>query len=105
MQEWAKEFYNSGAWKQARSLAKKRDKYLCVDCLRAGKITAAEEVHHIIALTPHNITDPNIALRLDNLKSLCRECHKKYDPKRVPRRYKVDEFGRVEIPGVPPGAI
>ena len=103
MQEWAKEFYSSGAWKKVRELAKQRDHYLCVDCLRAGKITPAEEVHHIIQLNPQNIHDPNITLRLDNLKSLCRECHKRYDPKRVPRRYKVDEFGRVRIPEEPPG--
>lgn len=97
MQSWAVEFYSSGAWKQVRELAKKRDHYLCVDCLREGRITPAEEVHHIIALTPHNITDPSVALNLNNLKSLCRECHKKYDPKRVPKRYKVDDFGHVTI--------
>lgn len=97
MQAWAESFYSSGAWKHVRELAKKRDHYLCVDCLREGKVTPAEEVHHIIPLTPENIGDPMIALRLDNLKSLCRECHKKYDPKRVQKRYKVDEFGRVVI--------
>lgn len=97
MQDWAVGFYSSGAWKQIRELAKKRDHYLCVDCLRNGKITPAEEVHHIIPLTPDNINDPMIALRLENLKSLCRECHKKYDPKRVPKRYKIDEAGRVTI--------
>ena len=95
MQKWAEEFYSSGAWKAAREQAKRRDHYLCVDCLRAGKITPVEEVHHIIALTPQTVNDPMISLRLDNLKSLCRECHKKYDPKRIPKRYKVDAFGRV----------
>lgn len=95
MQEWAREFYSSGAWKKVREIAKQRDHYLCVDCLRAGRLTAAEEVHHIIPLTPENVTDPRIALRLENLKSLCRECHKKYDPKRIPKRYSVDEYGRV----------
>ncbi len=76
----------------------RRDHYLCVDCLRAGKITPAEEVHHIIALTPQTVNDPMISLRLDNLKSLCRECHKKYDPKRIPKRYVVDKYGRVQVP-------
>lgn len=95
MQDWAVTFYSSGAWKKVRELAKKRDHYLCVDCLREGKITPAEEVHHIIALTPQNVNDPSVALNLSNLKSLCRECHKRYDPKRIPKRYKVDEFGRV----------
>lgn len=97
MQDWAVSFYSSSAWRSIREAAKKRDRYLCVDCLRAGRITPAEEVHHIIPLTPANINDPTVALNLGNLKSLCRECHKKYDPKRVPKRYKVDEFGRVTI--------
>ena len=105
MQQWAVTFYSSGAWKAVRELAKQRDHYLCVDCFRAGKITPAEEVHHIIPLTPQNVNDPMVALRLDNLKSLCRECHKKYDPKRIPKRYKVDEFGRVQIPEDSPGSI
>ena len=103
MQEWAKEFYSSGAWKAAREQAKRRDHYLCVDCLRAGKITPAEEVHHIIAPTPQTVNDPMISLRLDNLKTLCRECHKKYDPKRIPKRYVVDKYGRVQVPEPPPG--
>ena len=98
MQEWAKEFYSSGAWKAAREQAMRRDHYLCVDCLRAGNITPAEEVHHIIALTPQTVNDPMISLRLDNLKSLCRECHKKYNPKRIPKRYVVDKYGRVQVP-------
>ena len=104
MQEWARSFYSSKAWKAVREQAKRRDHYLCVDCLRAGKITAAEEVHHIVPLTPDNINDPMITLRLDNLKSLCKDCHSKYSPKRVPRRYIVDEYGRVQVPGDPPGA-
>ena len=72
MQKWAEEFYSSGAWKAVREQAKKRDHYLCV-----------------------NVNDPRISLNLNNLKSLCRECHKRYDPKRIPKRYKVDAFGRV----------
>jgi 5-methylcytosine-specific restriction endonuclease McrA len=35
----------------------------------------AEEVHHIIELTPENINDPSIALNLDNLMCLCHNCH------------------------------
>ena len=97
MQEWAERFYKSKRWQAARDAAIRRDRYLCVDCLRRGEVTIAEEVHHIIPLTPENINDANISLNLHNLKSLCRECHKLYDPKRAPKRYKVDERGRVEI--------
>lgn len=96
MQIWAEAFYNSGAWKQVRELAKKRDHYLCVDCAKHGRITPVEEVHHIIPLTPDNIDDTNITLSLDNLVSLCRECHKARHGARQ-HRYKVDELGRVTI--------
>ena len=72
-----------------------RDAFLCQDCLNKGIINAAEEVHHIRPLTPANVSDPEVSLNLDNLVSLCRQCHaKRHTPD---RRYKVDEFGRVTI--------
>ena len=52
-----------------------RDKYLCVKCAEIGKVIPAEEVHHIIHLSPKNINDPSISLNMDNLISLCREHH------------------------------
>lgn len=74
----------------------KRDAYVCVDCMKKNKLTAAEEVHHITELTPENITDPAITLNPNNLVSLCRECHKERHEARQ-RRYKIDERGNVEI--------
>ena len=70
--EWAKQFYNSGEWKVARGIALRRDHFTCQYC--EGR---AEEIHHIIELTPENINDPNIALNPDNLMSLCHNCHTK----------------------------
>jgi 5-methylcytosine-specific restriction endonuclease McrA len=96
MKEWAESFYGSPQWKATRQAAKSRDAYLCVDCMRAGIITPAEEVHHIIELTPENINDPSISLNLDNLVSLCRECHQKRHGAHA-RRYKFDELGRVKV--------
>lgn len=68
--EFSKAFYNSKVWKVTREYILKRDKYLCTEC---GK--PAEEVHHIIHLTPRNIGDVSITLNPDNLKCLCRDCH------------------------------
>ena len=96
MQAWAEQFYKSAAWKSIRDTAMKRDAWLCVDCLKSGRVTPAEEVHHIIPLTPENVSDPTVTLNLDNLVSVCRECHKKRHGARV-RRYTVDEMGRVTI--------
>lgn len=95
MQQWAEKFYKGTAWQACRQQAASRDMHLCQDCLKRGIITPMEEVHHIIELTPDNISDPEVSLNLDNLVSLCRECHQARHKAR--KRYKVDEFGRVEI--------
>lgn len=96
MQPWAVKFYKSKAWQRVRAQAMSRDAALCADCFKANRITPAEEVHHIIELTPDNITNPAITLNLDNLVCLCRECHKARHGARQ-HRYTVDEFGRVVI--------
>lgn len=72
----------------------KRSAGLCEDCLKGNRYTPAEEVHHIIELTPENINDPNITLNPSNLVALCRECHRKRHGARE-RRFDVDEYGRV----------
>lgn len=90
----------------------KRDHWLCQDCLAKGIYTPAEEVHHIIPLTPENIEDPAVNTNPENLIALCRECHKQrhiamrerrqnLGERRV-RRYTVDEWGRAEVKGTPP---
>ena len=96
MQPYAEKFYKSKIWQTVRDAAIKRDAYLCQDCLKAGRITPAEEVHHIQELTPENITDPSVSLSLDNLISVCRECHQARHGARQ-RRYSIDELGRVMI--------
>lgn len=67
---FARSFYASKAWRAARQQALRRDSYTC--CMCGGHAT---EVHHIIELTPENIADPRIALNVDNLQSLCHDCH------------------------------
>ena len=96
MKEWAVAFYSSPAWKHLREQVKKRDKYICVDCLKEGRLTPAKEVHHVVVLSPDNINDPSISLNEELLVSLCRECHQARHGARE-RRYKVDDFGRVTI--------
>ena len=96
MQPWASEFYHSAAWRTLRDAIIRRDTFLCQDCLKAGRLTPAEEVHHIQPLTPENIKDPQVALNPELLISVCRECHQTRHGARQ-RRYSVDEFGRVKI--------
>lgn len=97
MQPWAEWFYKSQAWKRTRDAAWKRDGGLCVDCLKAGRITPAEEVHHVIELTPLNIRQPDVSLGMSNLVSLCRECHRARHGAKSARRYTIDATGHVEL--------
>lgn len=96
MKDFARQFYKSKQWQQVREFCMTRDKRLCQDCLKAGKVVTAEEVHHITPITPDNITDPAITLNPDNLVCLCRECHRTRHGAH-PRRFTVDEMGRVNV--------
>lgn len=81
MEDWRKrreelkKFYDRKAWRVARENALMRDKYLCVLCLNKHKVTPAEVVHHKKHLSLENMDDPNIAYNLENLISLCSNCH------------------------------
>lgn len=93
MKDWAASFYKSKAWQSCR--AAYIDQHpLCEDCLAKGIYTPAEIVHHIVELTPDNITDPTITTSFDNLRAVCRECHAEEHGFKV-RRYQLDELGRV----------
>ena len=98
--EWAKAFYKSNGWQQARAMALRRDMYTCKKC---G--ARAQEVHHIIELTQNNIADPNISLNLDNLMSLCHDCHtvitKKNNKHDCDPEYFFDDNGNLQrtLPG------
>lgn len=94
MKDFAKRFYKSKAWQRTRAVAWARDKGLCVDCMKRGLITPAEEVHHIKELTTDNIDDPRVTLNLDNLVSLCRECHQARHNTNA-SRYKILPNGQV----------
>ena len=68
--DWARQLYNSKRWKVVRGIALRRDHFTCQRC--GGR---AEEVHHVIELTPDNINNTRIALSIDNLECLCHNCH------------------------------
>lgn len=64
-------FYNTKKWKDKRLKVLRRDKYICIECKRYGKITEATTVHHIY---PYELF-PELKLNLNNLISLCEKCH------------------------------
>lgn len=95
MKEYAKGFYKSKAWQKCRDGFFKAKAGLCEDCLANGLMVPGEIVHHIIELTPENISDPNISLNWNNLRLVCRDCHAKEHGARAKRRYKILPNGEV----------
>lgn len=80
-------FYHRAAWKRLRAAALQRDQGMCQECmrrLRAGygiRPRRATMVHHIEPVSER----PDLALRLDNLVSLCDECHNRMHPEKGAR--------------------
>lgn len=73
--DFSRAFYHSPAWRRARAAAMRRSHGLCEECLKRGVVRPAEIVHHIVELTPANVSDPTVATDLSNLECVCRECH------------------------------
>jgi 5-methylcytosine-specific restriction enzyme A len=71
-------FYRSTKWKKKRERILKRDKYLCQECLKYGRNTEANVVHHIIEIED----EPGLKLESTNLVSVCRSCHNKIHPEK-----------------------
>ena len=97
MQDYAKAFYSSTAWKECRAAYARSKRNQCEICLKDGPYTPCEAVHHKVHLNPVNIADPEVTLNWNNLECVCRDCHAKAHGK--PKRYKVDELGRIEAAG------
>lgn len=65
--------YKNKRWRKLREVILKRDKHLCKECIRTGRVTDATTVHHII---PESV-DNTLFYESDNLISLCPGCHNK----------------------------
>lgn len=70
-------FYQCKEWRTLRLKALERDNYECQECKKRGKVTTSKdtklEVHHIKEVKKH----PELALVLNNLKTVCVDCHNK----------------------------
>ena len=74
MQKLRQKGYQSVAWKKLREVYMHQHP-LCEECLKKGKVTPAEDVHHI--RSPFTGGDINYSLLLDdkNLEAVCKKCH------------------------------
>ena len=63
------EVYQSTAWRKLRAI-KLDEGPMCEECARAGRLTPAQMVDHIVT-----INKGGDALDKNNLQSLCNACH------------------------------
>lgn len=56
-------------WERLRQQAMTRDKRLCQPCLRAGRVTPATEVDHVMPKAKGGTDD------MANLAAICHKCH------------------------------
>lgn len=72
----AKDIYNTPQWKNLRK-AHIMQHPLCEVCLKEGKVTPAEEVHHITPILTGATLErrKELAFDSDNLMSLCKKHH------------------------------
>ena len=73
----AQSIYNTPEWKKLRR-AKYSKNPLCEKCLLNNIIKPTEEIHHIIPISRGNnqLEKKELAFNMNNLISLCKECHK-----------------------------
>ena len=77
-------FYKSGEWLDERNKALRRDNNECQKCKSEGRVSLAQCVHHI----KHLKTNPELALDINNLISLCNSCHNVEHPEKLFRGVK-----------------
>lgn len=71
-----KKRYDSKRWRKLRQLKKSISPF-CERCLLNGVYTPARIIHHKEYITDLNYLDDNVFYNLDNLESLCQDCHNK----------------------------
>lgn len=84
-EEQKRKFYKSGEWNKLRLKALERDNHECQQCKREGRVhvdsVKVEGERKSIELNVHHkyeIEDyPHLAFVLDNLETLCLNCHNK----------------------------
>ena len=68
--------YRSKRWQKLRHF-KLIQNPLCERCLQRGYYNAAKIIHHKEYVTDLNYEDDNVFFNIDNLESLCFDCHQK----------------------------
>jgi 5-methylcytosine-specific restriction endonuclease McrA len=61
------------AWNRLAKLRRKADDWFCQPCLTTGRLSASNEVDHIIPIHVR----PDWRLEFDNTQVICRPCHRR----------------------------
>lgn len=83
--------YKSKRWQKLRKQKLLLNPF-CERCLKNGIYNSAYIIHHKEYITDKNYEDDNIFFNINNLESLCQECHNKEHFKDK-NEYKFDENG------------
>lgn len=70
--------YNDSRWKPLREAVMQRDGGLCQECLKKGRLTPADQVHHKVSPFIVGLSEEDfnfLAWNMENLEAICRECH------------------------------
>lgn len=72
------QIYNTARWRELRH-AKMMNNPLCEQCLKEGRVTTSNDIHHIQSFMSAEARIDRLSLAFDysNLMSLCKECHQK----------------------------
>jgi hypothetical protein len=68
--DYARKFYSGAKWRRCRNGFMRSQFFICSRC--GGRATVA---HHVVPVTPGNLSDPGVTLNWGNLVALCSPCH------------------------------
>lgn len=66
--------YNNTQWRKLREVYI-REHALCEECLKKGKVTPAEDIHHKKSPFRDGAINYQLLLDYNNLEAVCKECH------------------------------
>lgn len=63
--------YFSPRWARLRGVILARDRHLCQECMRQGRVTTGNQIDHILPADER----PDLFWTMTNLETLCQKCH------------------------------
>ncbi|HDV6014277.1 TPA: HNH endonuclease [Staphylococcus pseudintermedius] len=83
-----KRFYKTSEWKGLRKQRLIKDNYECQWCKNKGKVVTNNDTRLIVHHKQEVKDRPDLALDIDNLVTVCFECHEKHHDRNIYKRNK-----------------